>query len=74
MSIDVSGIKAGQKMMWSTGDYPDLAHTIEEVAEVVVEQVGVAPGDEMLDVATGSGNVAIPAALLGASVCLRGLG
>jgi hypothetical protein len=33
MSIDVSGIKQGQKMMWATGDYPDLAQSIEEVAE-----------------------------------------
>jgi ubiquinone/menaquinone biosynthesis C-methylase UbiE len=68
VSIDVSGIKQGQKMMWATGDYPDLAQTIEEVAEVVVEQVGVGPGEDMLDVATGSGNVAIPAARAGASV------
>jgi len=68
VSIDVSAIKQGQKMMWASGDYPDLAQTIEEVAEVVVEAVGVAPGEEMLDVATGSGNVAIPAARLGARV------
>jgi SAM-dependent methyltransferase len=68
VSIDVSGIKQGQKAMWASGDYPDLAQTIQEVAEVVVEAVGVAPGEEMLDVATGSGNVAIPAARLGASV------
>jgi SAM-dependent methyltransferase len=68
VSIDVIGIKQGQKMMWATGDYPDLAQTIEEVAEVVVAQVGVAAGEEMLDVATGSGNVAIPAARVGASV------
>jgi SAM-dependent methyltransferase len=66
--IDISEIKQGQKAMWASGDYPDLAQTIEEVAEVVVEQVGVASGEEMLDVATGSGNVAIPAARLGASV------
>lgn len=68
MSIDVSGIKEGQKLMWSTGDYPDIARTIEEVAEVVVERVGAGPGEDLLDVATGSGNVAIPAALAGASV------
>jgi SAM-dependent methyltransferase len=68
VSIDVSAIKAGQKMMWSTGDYPDIARHIEEVAEVVVERVGVRAGEDMLDVATGSGNVAIPAARTGASV------
>lgn len=68
MSMDIGAIKEGQKKMWSAGDYPDLAHTIEEVAEVLVERVGAGPGKEMLDVATGSGNVAIPAALAGASV------
>jgi SAM-dependent methyltransferase len=68
VSIDVSGIKEGQKMMWSTGDYPDIARTIEEVAAAVVERVGAEPGERLLDVATGSGNVAIPAAMAGASV------
>jgi SAM-dependent methyltransferase len=68
MSIDVSAIKEGQRKMWSAGDYPDIARTIEEVAEVLVERVGAGPGDDLLDVGTGSGNVAIPAALTGASV------
>ena len=68
MSIDASAIKQGQKMMWSIGDYPDLARNIEGVAEVLVERVGAAPGEELLDVATGTGNVAIPAALAGAKV------
>jgi ubiquinone/menaquinone biosynthesis C-methylase UbiE len=68
MSIDVSAIKEGQRKMWSAGDYPDLARTIEGVAEVLVERVGAGPGEHLLDVATGSGNVAIPAALAGASV------
>jgi SAM-dependent methyltransferase len=68
MSMDVGAIKDGQRKMWSAGDYPDLARTIEEVAEMLVGRVGAGPGNEMLDVATGSGNVAIPAALAGASV------
>jgi ubiquinone/menaquinone biosynthesis C-methylase UbiE len=68
MSVDVSGIKEGQKMMWSAGDYPDIAKTIESVAELLVERVGAPRGAELLDVATGSGNVAIPAALGGAKV------
>jgi SAM-dependent methyltransferase len=68
MSIDVSGIKEGQRRMWSLGDYPDIARTIEEVAGVVVERAGAGPGQSLLDVATGSGNVAIAAATAGASV------
>jgi 2-polyprenyl-3-methyl-5-hydroxy-6-metoxy-1,4-benzoquinol methylase len=68
MSIDVSGIKEGQRMMWTVGDYPDIAQTITGVAELVVARVGAEPGESLLDVATGSGNVAIPAALAGANV------
>lgn len=68
MSIDVSQIKDGQKRMWAAGDYPDIAQRIAEVADVVVDEVGVEAGEEMLDVATGTGNVAIPAAERGAKV------
>jgi SAM-dependent methyltransferase len=68
MSIDAEAIKQGQKMMWSAGDYPDIARNIEACAEALVELVGAGPGQDLLDVATGTGNVAIPAALAGASV------
>lgn len=68
MSIDVSRIKQGQRMMWATGDYPQVARRIESVAEVLVGRVGAGPDLEMLDVATGSGNVAIAAARAGADV------
>jgi len=68
VGIDVDAFKDGQRQVWSAGDYPDVARTIEEVAHVVVERSGAGPSMEMLDVATGSGNVAIPAAASGASV------
>jgi SAM-dependent methyltransferase len=68
VSIDLSGFKQGQRMMWSSGNYPEVARRIEGVAQVLVERVGAAPGLEMLDVATGSGNVAIAAAAAGAKV------
>jgi SAM-dependent methyltransferase len=68
MSIDVSGIKQGQRMMWSSGDYPDIARRIESVAATLVDRVGVSSDIELLDVATGSGNAAILAAQAGARV------
>jgi ubiquinone/menaquinone biosynthesis C-methylase UbiE len=68
MSIDVGAIKQGQRMMWSSGDYPDIAKSIVAAAELVVERAEAGPGIGLLDVATGSGNVAIPAAVGGASV------
>lgn len=68
MSIDVSGIKDGQRKMWTAGDYPDIARSLTGAAEVILASAEAGPGLSLLDVATGAGNVAIPAALGGARV------
>jgi SAM-dependent methyltransferase len=68
VSIDVEAIKQGQRTMWASGDYPQIARRISSVGELLVQRLGVGVGTEMLDVATGAGNVAIPAAKTGASV------
>lgn len=68
MSVDVDAIKNAHRAMWAVGDYPTIAKRIEAVARMLVERVGAAPGSELLDMATGSGNVAIPAATAGARV------
>lgn len=68
MSIDVSGFKDGQRRMWSAGDYPDIARTLETAAARIVERAGAGAGVSLLDVATGTGNVAIAAAGAGAQV------
>lgn len=68
MSIDVEGIKQGQRAMWAMGDYPQIARRIAAVGELIVQRLGAAPGMDLLDVATGAGNVAIPAARAGAQV------
>jgi SAM-dependent methyltransferase len=68
VSIDYEGIKQGHRTMWAVGDYPLVARRIESVADVLAERVGAAPGLELLDVATGSGNVALAAASAGANV------
>jgi SAM-dependent methyltransferase len=68
MSIDVSGFKQGQKAMWTAGDYPEVARRIAPVGEYLAERAGAGAGVELLDVATGAGNVSIPAARAGAKV------
>jgi SAM-dependent methyltransferase len=68
MSFDGAEIKQRQRAMWSAGDYPDIARTIQPVADAVVEAAGVQAGERVLDVATGSGNAAITAARRGAQV------
>jgi SAM-dependent methyltransferase len=62
-------LKAKHRAMWALGDYPALAdHIISGLGQVLTQACGVRHGDRVLDIAAGSGNAAIPAALFGASV------
>ncbi len=62
-------LKARHRTMWALGDYPTVAgEIIPDLGAVLVEACGVGPGARVLDVASGSGNAAIPAALAGADV------
>lgn len=55
--------------MWSTGDYADVCERmIPGLGARLVELAGVRASDRVLDVATGSGNAALPAAAVGAIV------
>jgi len=68
MSAEAEQIKQGQRAMWTAGDYPEVAQRLEPVAELLVDRVGAGAGLSLLDVATGSGNVALVAARAGAAV------
>lgn len=62
-------LKARHRTMWGLGDYPDVAaRLIAELGPTLVAAVGVRPGERVLDVAAGTGNVAVPAARAGADV------
>jgi SAM-dependent methyltransferase len=59
-------LKTKHRAMWALGDYPAVAtDVIPELGPVLVEAAGVRPGDHVLDVAAGSGTVAVPAARAG---------
>jgi SAM-dependent methyltransferase len=60
--------KERERAMWAAGDYVTLSEHIEGVGEVVVARAGVEAGMDVLDVACGAGNAAIPAAGAGARV------
>lgn len=68
-SAEDQALKARHAAMWALGDYPAVARDIiPALGPALVEACGVRPGHRVLDVAAGSGNAAIPAALAGASV------
>ncbi|ONI73778.1 hypothetical protein BWI15_10165 [Kribbella sp. ALI-6-A] len=57
------------RAMWSAGSWDAVATLIAGVGPKLLDEVGVGPSDEVLDVATGSGSsIAIPAAQRGATV------
>ncbi|MGN8551115.1 UNVERIFIED_CONTAM: class I SAM-dependent methyltransferase [Microbacterium sp. SLM126] len=62
-------LKTKHRAMWASGDYPTLAYDlIWSLGPRVVEAVDVRRGERVIDIAAGSGNAAIPAALRGAAV------
>jgi SAM-dependent methyltransferase len=60
---------AGARAMWAPGDLHRFAtEMIWEWGPVLVEACAIGPGDRVLDVAAGTGNVALRAAAAGAEV------
>jgi SAM-dependent methyltransferase len=67
--LDDREFKAGQRAMWALGDYHRFATaSLWDFGPLLVEACGISPGQRVLDVAAGTGNVAIRAAEAGADV------
>src|SRR5687768_14402546 len=65
----VADLKRAHRATWAAGDYAAIAEMIDEAPpRDLLERIPVTPGDDVLDVATGTGNVAIRAAAAGAQV------
>jgi SAM-dependent methyltransferase len=60
--------KHAAREMWAAGDYDVIASLIWDVGPRIVRRLGVQPGDDVLDVACGTGNAAIAAARAGGRV------
>lgn len=58
----IAALKARQQATWASGDYALIGATINLIAENLCEAANVGAGEQLLDVACGSGNVAIAAA------------
>ncbi len=62
-------LKEQHHAIWASGDYASIAELIDDVPpQHLLEHVAIEPGHEVLDVATGTGNVAVRAAKAGARV------
>ncbi len=62
-------MKQGARATWAAGDYPAIAQRqLWPVGERVVRRAAVAAGEDVLDVACGTGNAALRAAQAGARV------
>ncbi|MDQ1602408.1 MAG: hypothetical protein QOE01_253 [Actinomycetota bacterium] len=62
-------MKAGARAMWSAGDFPAIAQRyLWPVGERLVRRVGIGAGEQVVDVACGTGNAAIRAAEAGGVV------
>ncbi|HEX8102917.1 MAG TPA: methyltransferase domain-containing protein [Solirubrobacteraceae bacterium] len=70
---DLTGLaelKVAHRGIWASGDYADVAERLVDAVPPahLIQLAGIEPGMEVLDLAAGTGNVAIRAAQLGARV------
>ena len=66
--LDIHAVKSRQKAMWESGDFGQVARTIEPVAEAFMSRLELPAGFRVLDAACGTGNLAVLAARLGCRV------
>ena len=65
---EIDGLKARLKATWMAGGYDLFSRYMEQGARIFYEQLDVTAGCKLLDVACGSGQVALWAARDGVSV------
>ena len=59
---DLAAVTQTQQQIWSKGDFAMVANIVYHAAEDLAETLELVPGERVLDVACGSGNLAIAAA------------
>jgi ubiquinone/menaquinone biosynthesis C-methylase UbiE len=68
MTSDLETLKTKLRATWIAGDFGEIAKSYATGAEEFVRGLNLQPGMRVLDVACGTGNLALPAARLGAVV------
>lgn len=54
--------------LWEKGDFTRIAATMRDSGEALVRDLGIKPGEKVLDLGCGDGTTALPSARLGAEV------
>jgi ubiquinone/menaquinone biosynthesis C-methylase UbiE len=65
---ELAALKTKLRATWIAGDFGEIARYYSTQAEEFVGRLGLTPGTKVLDVACGTGNLALPAARAGAVV------
>jgi SAM-dependent methyltransferase len=65
---DITAMEQQARATWAAGDFDSVVPFIWEAGGVAAEGARCGPGDAVLDIAAGSGNAAIQAAIRGADV------
>jgi SAM-dependent methyltransferase len=68
LTPEMEALKSKLRAVWTAGDFGEIAKSIERGAEEFVERLNVTPEMNVLDVACGTGNLALPASEKGAKV------
>ena len=69
ISVDDTQLQTRHRTMWGSGNYPHMVDTfLLPLGPRLVDACGIGSGTRVLDVASGTGNAAIPAAQQGAHV------
>ena len=68
MTPEMENLKGRLRGMWIAGDFGQIAKYYTDGAEAFVNGLNLEPGTKFLDVACGTGNLALPAARAGAVV------
>jgi ubiquinone/menaquinone biosynthesis C-methylase UbiE len=65
---DIAAMKQQARATWASGDFDAVVPFIWEAGGAAADGAACGPGDRVLDIAAGSGNAAIQAAMRGADV------
>ena len=67
-SSEMSALKTKLRATWIAGDFGQIAKFYTDEADAFINRLNLRPGTKVLDVACGTGNLALPAARAGADV------